>query len=336
MFNRNGFEQDLDHFPEAIFAWLDGDTAPAVDRAVNEWLGAAPENRSALRELSTIWKLSKTPPPEAGWSRLEKRIDEIEIAASVKVRSGISYMPTNGDSVWLRLAAVLLVGLGLGLLWPHVSASFDEPTFARVVVPAGSQTSVKLPGGVSVRLSYASELAYVPSNDVREILLSGEAYITVPDGENRNLIVRTEAGIVRDLGTKFNVRARSGTTSVVVTEGKVKLETPRGDVTLEAGQETSVKLGQAPAPASAVNLDAALAWMTKRLTFYNAPLAEVAQELEYRYGAAFRIMDPGLRTTRITAKISSDASAGDAAEVICIAIQARCTREGEQWLISAR
>lgn len=334
MFNRDGIDADLGGLPEEIFSWLTGDTSPAVDRAVNEWLSAAPQNRTALRELSRILKLTETPDAPSDWPRLEKRIDEIEKDGGR--RQAISYMPRSGENIWLRLAAVLVVGLGIGLIWPPLRASMKDPVYTRVVVPAGSQSSVKLPGGVSVRMSYASELAYVPSENVREIHLSGEAYVTVPDGEKKNLVVHTEAGVIRDLGTEFSVRARAGVTSVVVTEGKVKLETPRGDVMLEAGQEASVRLGQVPSAASAVNLDSALDWMSKRLTFYNAELADVAQELEYRYGAGFRIVDAKLRTTRITAKISADASAADAAEVICIAVQARCTREGDQWLITAR
>jgi transmembrane sensor len=319
--------------PEEVFAILEGNATPEAEAVVDAWLRRDPANRTVLEELRTIWTLTRSPEATGGWAALDRRIDELERVD----RPGPARRTFASTRAFaLRAAAVLLVGVGLGLLAPRLKQAVIAPQYAHVVVPAGSQTQIELPGGVSIHLNYASELRYEASSDVREVTLQGEAFIRVPDGVRNNLIVHTEAGTVRDLGTEFNVRAREGMTSVTVTEGAVALSTTHGEVTLTAGQESSVAVGGAPIPPVNVDLNDALGWMQRRLTFYDQPLAQVARELQYRYGVVFQVADPRIDSMRITAQISAEATAGDAAEVICMAVQARCTRSGNHWIISPR
>lgn len=327
----DAFDNGMAGLPEAVYASLEGDTSIAVQRAVNEWLLAAPENRKILDDLTKIWRVTRTPAAPDGWSALERRLNEL---AHKPRREVLTFAePARRPSYVLRAAAMVVIGVGLGVMVPRIRAAFDTPATTRIVAPAGSQSEIALAGGVTVRLNYASELTYTPSKKVREVELKGEAFISVPDGAAHNFVVKTEAGVVRDLGTEFNVRARQGMTSVTVTKGRVALGTDDAQVTLTAGQESSVAVGGVPTPPTKVDVTDALGWMGRRLTFFDQPLAQVAQELEYRYGVAFKVAN-NLRSTRITAKISPDASAADAAEVICFAVQANCHKVAESWVIA--
>lgn len=330
-------EIDLnEQLPEPVIAWLDGDTSPEIIAAVERWLAESPEHRVALDDFLEIWQMSRLPEAPSALQDLRHRLDQLESSEhSILDLSTKRRMRDSGWRVAWRTAALLVVGLGLGLGWPHLHTALTPAQYAKVVVPAGSQTTLELPGGIQVRLNYATELAYLPGKDVRDVYLKGEAFFRVPDGAERNLRVHTEAGLVRDLGTEFNVHARDGRTAVTVTEGLVELETPLGVVALEAGQASSVTLGQAPAPATAARLDAATDWLAGRLTFYDEPLARIAQELELRYGVPFEV-EPALRPVRINARIDTDASARDALEATCISLRARCDWQGDRWRIARK
>lgn len=326
-------EIDLTHrLPESVIAWLEGDTSPETTAALERWLTESPEHRLALDDFLEIWQLSRIRAASAALEEMHRRLDELDpsVRDVVPLRS-----KRRSQGVWhvvWRTAAILVIGLGLGLGWPYLRMVTTPVQYAQVVVPAGSQTSLELPGGIKVRLNYNTELAYHPRADVRDVYLKGEAFFTVPDGAVNNLRVHTEAGVVRDLGTEFNVHARDGRTTVTVTQGLVALETPVGSVELEAGQSSSATLGKEPTPPTAARMDAVTGWLSGRLTFYDEPLARVAQELEHRYGVPFEV-DPQLRPVRINARIETGMTAQGALEAICISIQARCHWQGDKWRI---
>jgi ferric-dicitrate binding protein FerR (iron transport regulator) len=309
---------------------------------VEEWLGAEPERREGLRVFARVWWLSQAPGSPGGWEALEARIDQLEAwRARRSVHASpepVRLTPRRSHPSWrapLRAAAVLLVGLGLGLIWPSLSATLGTEQYAKVVVPAGSRVELELPGGVGVRLNSATELSYLSSRDVREVYLEGEAYFVVPEGAKRNLLVHTEAGLVRDLGTEFNVRARSGRTAVVVAEGRVALETTGGRVALEAGEESSMAIGAAPSAPVLANLDRVNGWMAGRLVFYEESLAEVAAELERHYGIAVRVAPP-LQEVQLAVNIDAHTESGAAVRLVCQAVDARCEEKAGAWTVQVK
>lgn len=332
----DGMVGEDDSFPEEVFAWLEGDDSPGVTAAVEAWVGESADRRAGLREFARAWRLGQAPGGHGDWEELEARIDRLE---AWRERRPPELQPRRARrSGWrmpLQAAAVLLVGVGLGWFAPRLRDLHGSGQVAKVVVPAGSQVVLELPGGVGVRLNSASELSYKPSRDVREVQLEGEAFFTVPEGAGRNLLVHTEAGVVRDLGTEFNVRARSGRTAVVVTTGRVALESPLGEVALAAGEESSMAVGKAPAAPAPASLDPVTGWLSGRLVYYDESLAEVAAELERRYGIAIRVAG-ALHNTRLAVSIDAQTEANAAVRLVCQAVDARCGQVAGTWLIQAK
>src|SRR5690606_39397339 len=81
------------------------------------------------------------------------------------------------------------------------------------------------PGGIRVRLNAATRLTYLETRGrVEDASLEGEAFFQVEHDPSRPFRVHTAAGVISDLGTEFNVRARNDRVDVVVTEGVVALE----------------------------------------------------------------------------------------------------------------
>jgi transmembrane sensor len=288
-----------------------------------------PEERVASFDAE-VWRLTAPPIGPDGWAELGRRIERHESRPPLAFVRPASHRWRTP----LRAAAVLVVGIGLGLAAARLHRP-PAPVAARTVVtvPAAATATLRLPGGVVAHLNAASTLTYVEAGGaVREVELDGQAYFEVPHDPKRTFAVRTAAGVVRDLGTEFDVRARDSRVEVVVAKGAVELAAAQKTVTVHAGQRSSASLGHAPRPAAPADVAAALAWMDGTLVFIDEPLASVAAELNRHYGVTFRVAG-SLRDDRITATIRTPSSA-DAARAVCAAIAATCQPEDAGWRIS--
>lgn len=292
-------------------------------------------------ERERIWRLSEAPEAPDLWSLIAARIERHEgafthTAFSRPRRKGARYARRRGVA-FFRIAAMLVIGIGLAAvlkaLWPSLGGPAPVPTV--VAVPAGATTTVELAGGIVAHLNSVSSLSYIDNaRGVREVELDGEGYFDVRHDPEREFRVRTSAGVIRDLGTAFNVRVRDGVVVVVVTQGRVELESMGRAVLVEAGQQAGAVEGSPPVEPKPADIKVATAWRHGQLIFYDKPLRTVAPELERRYGVRFDVSEE-LADQRITAAIRSR-SAAEAARAVCAAIDARCTRTRTGWSISSR
>jgi ferric-dicitrate binding protein FerR (iron transport regulator) len=241
-----------------------------------------------------------------------------------------------------RLAAVFaLVSLGAlaSYLWRR------DAGLERIV--AADEMTIDLPDGSSVELAAASELMIprsarvdpeaesgAPVEDAPRFarLVAGRALFRVARAEEP-FVVETPAADVTVLGTTFGLTATSGETDVVLVSGVVEVAS-RGDggsVTLSPGQRTAVRAGQAPAPAAAADIDAALEW-TGDLFIRSEPLAAAAS----RIGAAFDVrveVDSTLATEAVTGQFDRSAGARTALEALAMAVDGRLQQEGDGYRI---
>jgi len=121
-------------------------------------------------------------------------------------------------------------------------------------LPAGAEVQTSLEGRAALRLG---EIALRVDVDTRLRLVServvrlekGAVYVDTGDGTT-GMMVETERGIVRDIGTRFEARFREGRLTVRVREGAVKLDTP-GSQPVPAGFALTVDASRSelrPAP----------------------------------------------------------------------------------------
>lgn len=177
------------------------------------------------------------------------------------------------ERYWLRIAAVLVVGLAL---WFGLS----DRSGVVLDAPAGEQMVHQLPDRSKVQLNAGSRLTYNQKNwqDDRSLQLQGEAYFDVEKGATFQ--VQTTLGTVSVLGTQFNVRQRNGLFQVRCFEGRVAVEI-RGETTellpgkglRLMGEEVSLFDHQ----------DAAPSWLAQNSQFKALPYRYVVAELERQY-----------------------------------------------------
>src|SRR5690606_40374433 len=103
--------------PEAVIEWLDAGRPQPPPDAARAWLDGTSEAEDEA--LAGIWALSRAPDPPPGLADMHRRLDAEERPATPRRR--------RGWAVPLRAAALLVVGLGLGLLWPRARDAFGPP-----------------------------------------------------------------------------------------------------------------------------------------------------------------------------------------------------------------
>jgi ferric-dicitrate binding protein FerR (iron transport regulator) len=199
----------------------------------------------------------------------------------------VSGVVTGGTGAPLAGASVAVAGTSRG------DQTDAQGRYTITGVPAGSRT---------VRATFAG---YAESS--RAVDLVGEAYFDVAPDADHPFVIVAGTTVTRVLGTEFGVRAYPGDSAVqvAVADGRVAFRasaTSEGEaVVLRPGELGRIEAGSAQVSRQAVNLDAYLGWQEGRLAFEDAPLSQVAAQLERWYGIPVRIGDASLRSRRLTA-----------------------------------
>lgn len=240
----------------------------------------------------------------------------------------------------LRAVAAVLVVAGAALLWRAVSgpdsASNRTSSPSRFATAIGALDSLRLPDGTRVLLGPGSELTLSAGfgDTARELTLAGDARFEVAHDVSRPFVVHTPVASFRDVGTAFAVHSDPGDGArIVVTEGAVAVQ--RADAapvtTLRAGDRAVIAVGGAiTVERSSASADD-LAWTNGRLSFRDAPVAQVASDLRRWFGLELRV-DSALAARRLTATFSAGRR-DDVGSVIAAALGGAFRQSGDTLYI---
>src|SRR6056300_45417 len=173
-------------------------------------------------------------------------------------------LPFNMHTMY-RVAAIVIIAFGLfRLLTP--SDLNQVQTFAN------ERQTLNLPDKSLVRLNEVSQISYNEStwSTNRTLTLEGEAYFNVAKGEKFDVI--TPNGMIRVLGTSFNVNSRKNTFSVTCYEGKVHVEVVGEEFLLMPGQKLEWKEGVLN---QEEDIKSQPTWLSGLHVFENVPLQKV-------------------------------------------------------------
>ena len=98
--------------------------------------------------------------------------------------------------------------------------------------------ALSMASGHSVRLDTATRIRL--ESDRSLALDQGAVYVDSRDADRRaagSIEIRTPFGIVRDIGTQFEVRSEAGALTVRVREGRVNIDASGGGLGIEAGHQ---------------------------------------------------------------------------------------------------
>lgn len=205
------------------------------------------------------------------------------------------------------VAATLLLLLAAGAVWlmlPRRDSRHVVPEYAELVTGTGEIKHLLLDDGTAVTLNACSRLRY-PSNmrsgADRQVRVDGQAFFKVARDENRPFHVMVDNINITVLGTEFDVKsyAADEMSSIKVKSGKVSVELPEATMILVKDQQmlyshSSNDFSRRSGPVEAD------CWCRGELLFANASIADVARELERKFGCTIRLDPNSVFTNRLT------------------------------------
>ena len=309
--------------------FMAGECTPQEEAEVRAWLGARPERGRLLNALRAAPIADPAATREA-WSRLSARL---ELGEPGVVPIG----RRRGAAAGLRAAAVVLLLLGGATVWREWGPPASAPAAAIAAERAtgvGERATVRLADGTRVTLAPASRLRVRDDfgRGAREVELEGEGVFSVSHDPTRPFRVVTGDATTEVLGTEFAVQAAATETGVrvVVASGRVALrsrEDAKG-VLLRAGDLGRVGAGGVVTAEHDVDVARYLAWSTGRLVFEDAPLTQVAIELERWYPVKLAIPDRSLARRRLTATYTVGQPIDEVLASVALAMNARVRQRG--------
>lgn len=342
--------QEIEDQAAAFLARRDSGNWTQIDQAeLEQWLTESTARRVGFLRLEAVWDEARrlralsaglspgAVPPPGRW----RHTPFFDSDPSPPLRDGVPassspvHAVSNQDGRWPRIrmglvafAATILCALGVGAYFR------SPPSGDRYSTPIGGIASVPLADGSHLTLNTATDLRVELTPQERHVRLEdGEAFFQVAKDPNRPFVVEVGNQRVIAVGTEFAVRRTGDDMRIVVTEGKVRVESGSADGTSGAshlatahgrqrvlGVSTEMAQGRRPGevfltagsvasagddgvvveqkPLSEAEDD--LTWRHGYLTFHDASLEDAVEEFN-RYNAhKIVIQDPAVAAIRIS------------------------------------
>jgi ferric-dicitrate binding protein FerR (iron transport regulator) len=295
-----------------IARYLARQTSSDENAQLATWVAQSPENERTFEQLKTVWQASQTPAAPANTAAALGRL-KARLAQSAPALAA----PAPPVRRWrLRLARpaqmaalLLLLGSVLGGLFYYTRPA-PVLTYQVRRTPAGQLQRLRLPDGSVVTLAPQSQLRYPAqfAKASREVYLEGEAFFEVRKDPRRPFRVHSGAWVTQVLGTKFNVSAVPGASQLAVSlvEGKVEVLDKHDKYLLAPGQQLRAERATGRIYRQVFDHQRVLAWRANRLVFKDEKLADVASQLERRYGVKLVFADSATAEVRLWATFDNE------------------------------
>lgn len=309
--NSNETTPPDDHVAEEAMRWVvDSDDLSWRERAqFKKWLNQSDEHKTQFEFARSNWKSLEAFEQLRQDAALQR---EFELMQS-------RYRSARTRRYALPTAAVLaLVAVTLAMF-----ATLPEKLSVQYTTTVGEQQSIVLPDESVVLLNTDTSVTVNYAAAERKVELEyGEAHFEVATDTSRQFIVVAGSGLVRAVGTAFNVQyVDAEAIEVTVTEGEVEVETthkpslpgsiaPMAEsIEHPATKPTRLTQGHNARITDTVKsfaviepevLERSLAWQQGWLRFVSAPLSEVAAEIDRYTPMTLVVDDPELATHLVT------------------------------------
>jgi transmembrane sensor len=160
--------------------------------------------------------------------------------------------------------------------------------------PRGGQYKLVLPDGTKVWLNAESSLTYTTSftGNERKVSLTGEGYFEVTKNKEKPFTVESAAGVVKVLGTHFNINSYGDENIGITTllEGSVEITKEGITKVLKPGEQARAVNNSVEV--EAVDTKLAVAWKDGEFVFHNTPVSAILRQLARWYDVQVEFRDP--------------------------------------------
>jgi ferric-dicitrate binding protein FerR (iron transport regulator) len=293
-----------------LFDYFEGKSSPLQRQLIEEWVKDA-GNAEVFYQCLEKWELDKLQyvpdVAQAHQQYLQRLQTEKEFGSPSPAIPAPPAGRPAGNRRWLVAACILFV-LGSGLFFNR-----DLVLYSTYTAAYGQTRSVRLDDGSEVELNANSRLRVRNTWGLappREVWLEGEGFFSIArQADHRKFTVHTDQLTVEVLGTKFNVSQRRNRTTVVLSEGKVKLTANAGrkpTILMQPGDYIELSARDTTFNRKMVAPEKYTAWKENELFFENAPLPEVLQKVEDYYGIQIILQDTTAAGKRFTSSLPND------------------------------
>ncbi len=336
--------------------YLSGAANRAEAQEIERWLAAAPEHQVRLEDLRLVL-LGTEPPqmqwdPDASWRILAERLEPArgpEVVAPARPSGTQRFSVAERASGWLGRA---LIAAGLAAMvaggWyierraaQLGSHAVSAPLVAERRTGRGERVLFRLPDGTGVMLGPLSTLAYSADygHGERAVRLEGDGYFDVVHDASRPFVVRTATAQVRDIGTRFALRERTGERGldVVVADGSVAVRHPsaRDSLLLARGDVARLPATGPAVVRRGVDTRRYLGWTEGELDFERTPLPIVIAELQRWYDVEITLASRDLERRLLTASFR-DKPIPEVLTLIAASLDIAVSRAGQRYVLSNR
>ncbi len=281
--------------------------SPEIIKAASEWLAKRDRQLDAAEQDAYLQWLRESPAHGEAIARLEKTwraLDQLKQwrpEHSPRPNPDLLAPKRTTPRRWITwpvaVAAALTVAF-VSFQWRRTQV--EDPGHHHAILHPGPER-MTLEDGSIVELNAGAKISVRFTPEERHVLLErGEAHFTVAKNPARPFIVSADKFAVRAVGTAFSVQLDQRAVSVLVTEGKVRLDEtqavppgqpapmPRELSHLVAGQQAVIstvapEVMKEIAPmqireVTPAEIERAMSWQGLRLEFVEMPLRDVAEE----------------------------------------------------------
>ena len=292
---------------DLLVKYMLDEVSPEEMQQVENWLKESHVNAAYYEQLLSVWQHSKKIAAVSdademkAWQQLQARIHQDH--AGRKPVSMVTPFPVK----WLRMAAMLVVFAGLGLI-TYMVLNKETVNPDIVAITTGNIRQEVLPDGSRITLNKNSSLTYPQQfkGSTRSVVLKGEAFFNVTPDKSKPFLIRINDVMVRVVGTSFNVRNRNGSTEVIVETGIVEVTRNSRSVVLHPKEKVMVTPRDTVLSARPENEQLYNYYRTKEFVCDNTPLWKLVDVLNEAYNVNITIARPELRSLPITTTFSNE------------------------------
>jgi transmembrane sensor len=288
-------------------------------RWVEEWFEAIGKNSG---ELDTQTQLTVK---KRLWSKLKSDISEYSYSKISRIAASL---------LILMVSASLLI-MYFRLDDEGITASATDADKVHVINLGDVPKRIELKDGTIVSLQPGGEVSYPEVfDDKREVFLSGEAFFEVAKDASKPFLVYTNEVTTKVLGTSFLIKAYQQEKEIVVSvkTGKVSVYTQPSKNNEELQREIVLTPNQQVIYNRNENLtvkklvdepQVVVQQPSKKTTYTDAPVIEILQALEERYGVDIQYDANVLSGCTLMSADITEEGLYEQIEIICHAIGAR-------------
>ena len=287
----------------------------------------AEERETLLRRLHTDEQLG-------GWLRADIEFAEGGMPEPIRERIlnnvyARTQRPLISRRCWSIAAVMLILIISGALGWTlfgiqnqNLKSQISNNPIRDIIVTTGmgEHSRVSLPDGTALTLNAQTTVRYNLADGKRQVSIDGEAFFEVARDPEHPFVVSANGMTVTCLGTSFDVRNYSdeSTASVVLRDGKVRVNARDADLTMEPGSRVLMDRQTLALSKHTVTPSDYTAWLNGEIKFNNQTLEEIAAELSRNYNIDLVITSDELRQERFNGYLGRS-SLRNILDVLCLA-----------------